>query len=309
MMSTRFRHASAAAIITVTLAPISVASASAQARTQPPAPAALPAAPELAAQAAPSLNQNANETRRDFYKVLDQYPPALGRVLRLDPTLMMNSTYLASYPQIAAFVAQYPDVPRNPGFYLERYGGEYGSSEPPDARRAAVRMWEDVLSFFGAFTVFCVVTFSLFSLIKYIVEYRRWSRISKVNAEVHNKILDRFASNEELLAYIDSPAGRRFLEATPIAPSAGAQPRSVGAPFARILWSVQLGILLMFLAAGLYIISGRVVEEIQQVMLGLSVIGFCLGLGFVLSAGASYVLSRRLGLLHTIPNEPTEPHV
>ncbi|HXG56000.1 MAG TPA: hypothetical protein VNJ03_11525 [Vicinamibacterales bacterium] len=306
-MSTRFQHALAAVLITAAL-PIGVSSASAQARTQPQPPSR-PAAPAPAAQAAPPLNQNASETRRDFYEVLNQYPPALGRVLRLDPTLMTNPNYLASYPQVSAFVAQYPDVPRNPGFYLERYDGEYASGEPPDARRAAVRMWEDVLAFFGAFTVFCVVTFSLFSLIKYIVEYRRWSRISKVNAEVHNKILDRFASNEELLAYIDSPAGRRFLEASPIAPSAGAPPRSVGAPFARILWSVQLGILLMFLAAGLYIISGRVVEEIQQVMLGLSVIGFCLGLGFVLSAAASYVLSRRLGLLHKTPNEATEPNV
>src|SRR5687767_12143652 len=67
------------------------------------------------------LNQNAAETRRDFYKVLDQYPPALGRVMRLDPTLMTNPSYLASYPNIAAFFAQYPDVPRNPGYYLERY--------------------------------------------------------------------------------------------------------------------------------------------------------------------------------------------
>lgn len=312
MMDTRVRPGFAAVIIATAVAFGSVSPAAAQAqapaqtRDKTAARPGAPSPPEPAVQTAPPLNQNANETRRDFYKVLDQYPPALGRVLRLDPTLMTNPNYLASYPQIAAFVAQYPDVPRNPGFYLERYDGEYASSEPPDARRAAVRMWEDVLAFFGAFTVFCVVTFSLFSLIKYIVEYRRWSRISKVNAEVHNKILDRFASNEELLAYIDSPAGRRFLEATPIAPSAGAPPRSLGAPFARILWSVQLGILLMFLASGLYIISGRVVAEIQQVMLGLSVIGFCLGLGFVLSAGASYVLSRRLGLLQKAPNEAPE---
>ena len=83
-------------------------------------------------------------------------------------------------------------------------------------------MWRDVLEFIGAFLVFCVVTFALFSIIKYVVEYRRWHRISKINAEVHNKILDRFGSNEELLAYIDSPAGRRFLEATPIAPNGAA---------------------------------------------------------------------------------------
>ena len=66
---------------------------------------------------APSpLHQDANQTRRDFYEVLDQYPPAVGRVMRLDPTLMTNPSYLASYPNIGTFLAQYPDVARNPGY-------------------------------------------------------------------------------------------------------------------------------------------------------------------------------------------------
>jgi hypothetical protein len=307
MTNTRFRSIVSAVLVTGALALSGAASTAVAQTAGQPQRASRQAEP--AAQAAPALNLNATETRRDFYKVLDQYPPGLGRILRLDPSLMLNPNYMASYPQVAAFIAQYPDVPRNPGFYLERYDGNYSFSQPPDPRRAAIEMWENVLAFFGAFAVFCVVTFSLFALIKYIVEYRRWNRVSKVNAEVHNKILDRFASNEEMLAYIDSPAGRRFLEATPIAPSASSSPRSVAAPFGRILWSVQLGILLVFVAAGLYIISGRVIDEVQELMLGLSIIGFCLGLGFVLSAAASYLLARRLGLLQKMPNEAGEPVV
>ena len=50
----------------------------------------------------------------EFYRILDAYPPGLGRVMRLDPTLMTNATYLASYPNVAAFLSQHPDVPRNP---------------------------------------------------------------------------------------------------------------------------------------------------------------------------------------------------
>ncbi len=159
--------------------------------------------------------------------------------MRLDPTLMTNASYLASYPQVAAFVARYPDVPRNPGYYLERYESNYSVSQPTDAKQESLRMWRDALEFMAAFTVFCVVLFALFSLIRYVVDYRRWHRISRLNAEVHNEILDRFASNEELLAYVDSPAGRRFLEATPIAPNA-AQVRSLGAPFGRILPAVRI---------------------------------------------------------------------
>ena len=240
--------------------------------------------------------QNASETRREFYEVLDQYPPALGRVLRLDPTLMTNQDYLASYPAIASFLVQYPDVARNPAYYLERYEANYRYDTPVDARTASLRMWEDALTFLGAFAVVSGVVIALFALVKYIVEYRRWHRISKVNAEVHNKILDRFASNEELLAYVDSPAGRRFLEATPITPSA-APVRSIGAPYGRMLLSVQVGVILIALAIGFLVISGRAIDEVQPVITSLSVLGFCLGLGSILSAGASYLISRKLGLL------------
>lgn len=240
--------------------------------------------------------QNAAETRSLFYDVLEQYPPALGRVLRLDPTLMVNQAYLASYPAVASFVQQNPDIPRNPSYYLERYEGNYNYNTPADPRAESLRMWNDALSFLGAFAVFAVAAFALFSIIKYVVEYRRWARLSKVNAEVHNKILDRFGSNEELLAYVDSPAGRRFLEATPITPNA-APPRSISAPYGRMLLSVQVGVILIALALGFLVISGRAIDEVQPVLTSLAVLGFCLGLGSILSAAASYVISRKLGLL------------
>lgn len=307
MIHTRFRPVVAALCLAAGLSlPPTAEAQSRQAQAQPPATAPVESTPASAPQAVVGLNQNASETRRQLYKVLDQHPPGVGRVLRLDPTLMNNPAYLSSYPNIAAFFSQYPDVPRNPGFYLERYDPNYAYNEPPDARRESIRMWRDAMEFFGAFTVFCVITFALFSLIKYVVEYRRWHRISKVNAEVHNKILDRFGSNEELLAYIDSPAGRRFLEATPIAPN-GAMTARVGAPLGRILVSVQLGILLIALAVALMFAGSRAIDEVQQLIRGLSIVAFCLGVGCVVSAGASYVLSRRLGLLPDAPAAPP-PH-
>jgi len=250
---------------------------------------------------APSpLHQDAEQTRRDFYEVLDKYPPAVGRVMRLDPTLMTNPSYLASYPNLGTFLAQYPDIARNPGYYLERYEYNYAHDRPVDAKTQSLRMWEDALTFMGAFAVFCVVMFALFSLIKYIVEYRRWNRISRVNAEVHNKILDRFGSNEELLAYVDSPAGRRFLEATPIAPNAPPA-RTVGAPYGRILLSVQVGVILVALAIGFTLITGRAIDEVQPVVASLAALSLCLGLGSIVSAAASYMLSRKLGLLEDTP--------
>ena len=309
MIHTRFFAVPVAVLLGFLAAAPAAGAQTRQARAQSPSPATAqpPAVEAQTPPSPPALSQNAKETRQQFYRVLDQYPPALGRVLRLDPTLMTNQAYLASYPNVATFVAQYPDIPRNPSFYLERYDANYNYPEPPDARREALGMWRNAIEFLGALTIFCVAVFAIFSVVKYLVEYRRWHRISKVNAEVHNKILDRFGSNEELLAYIDSPAGRRFLEATPITPGASA-PTRVSAPFGRILFSVQLGVLLVALAVGLMLVAGRAIDEVQQLLNGLAILGLCLGVGCVASAGASYLLSRKLGLLHeAAATPPTQP--
>jgi hypothetical protein len=251
--------------------------------------------------AAPVFNQSAAETRKAFYSVLEQYPPGLGRVLRLDPTLMTNGAYLASYPAVAAFMQQYPDVPRNPGYYLERYDSNYTVYQPPDARSQSLHMWRNYIEFMGAALVFGIVVIGVISIAKYLIEYRRWYRVSKMNAEVHNKILDRFGSNEELLAYIESPAGRRFLEASPIA-TGGSAPRPVAAPYGRIMLSVQIGVLLIAAAVGLLMVSNRAIEEVRELLASMAVLAFCLGVGSVVSSIASYVLSKRLGLL---PERPT----
>ena len=60
-------------------------------------------------------------------------------------------------------------------------------------------------------------------VIRTVVDHRRWLRQSRVQVEVHSKILDRMASNEDLLAYAKTPAGSRFLESGPI--DLGSAPR------------------------------------------------------------------------------------
>ena len=86
----------------------------------------------------------------------------------------------------------------------------------PTGIRRCCRMWGDFFAGWAVFVVFCVVTGVLVWLVKTLVDYRRWYRLSKVQTEAHNKLLDRFAANEELLAYIGTPSGKRFLESAPI---------------------------------------------------------------------------------------------
>jgi hypothetical protein len=74
---------------------------------------------------------------------------------------------------------------------------------------------------------------------KSIIDQRRWARVSKVQNEAHAKVIDRLTSNEDLLAYIQTPAGQRYLESAPL--SVGSADSPATAPFSRILWSVQVG--------------------------------------------------------------------
>ncbi len=133
------------------------------------------------------------------------------------------------------------------------------------------------------------------SVARQVVDYRRWVRHTRMQMDVHTKILDRMQSNEDLLAYVQTPAGRNFLEFAPGGP--GPEPRVATAPFGRILWSVQAGVVLAALGIGLRYAQGTVPEEIVPAFTVLGIIVMSLGLGAVISAVVAYVLSSRLGLL------------
>ena len=72
-------------------------------------------------------------------------------------------------------------------------------------------------------------------LIRTIIDYRRWNRLSKVQTDVHTKLLDRFTANNDLLAYIQSPAGSKFLESSPIKLDAWSAERGCAARWADSL--------------------------------------------------------------------------
>jgi hypothetical protein len=114
--------------------------------------------------------------------------------------------------------------------------------------------------------------------------------------------MDRFSSNEELLAYVRMPAGRRFLESGP-SPLQEAAP-AIAAPFTRILWSVQVGAVLLVTGLALLLLSGRVLPAMREVFYIFGCLATALGAGFAVSALAAYILSRRLGLLE----RPTATH-
>lgn len=253
---------------------------------------------ETTAKASPMLVSDSNDTRQQFRELLDRMPPQVGVILKLDPTLFNNKEFLATYPALTDFIGKHPEVTHNPGFYLANVSMPY----EPEPRTPAQRMWQDTMEGIFIFAIFSTVVSVLIWLIKTIVEQRRWSRLARVQTEVHGKLLDRFSSSEELMRYIETPAGKRFLESAPIPVDSGSKP--VSAPIGRILWSIQTGLVAAAAGVGLQWVARSVDKDAAQPLFALGVVGLCVGIGFVISAIVSFILSRRLHLLE-VPEAPT----
>jgi hypothetical protein len=246
--------------------------------------------------------QDAEDTRRQLEDVLKAYPSTLPRILKMDPTLLDNPAYLQPYPALAAFLGQHPEIKHNPQYFLAQYGdNQYGRAVTAQDR--AIDMWRDTVQGFTIGTVILLIASFLFWLIKTLIDHRRWSRLSKVQTDVHTKILDRFSSNEDLLAYIQTPAGRKFLESTPITVDS---PRSIAAPLGRILWSAQAGAVLTVLGVGILLVSQTTLEEIAPPLAAMGAVVIALGVGFLVSALLAYFLTRRFRLMPD-QDAPVEP--
>jgi hypothetical protein len=244
----------------------------------------------------PSEQATAEMNREQLERILERYPPAVGRVLKLDPSLMANQAYMAPYPLLSTFIAAHPEIAHNPGYFLENVNAPNAFYNDPKWHQR--QEFYALLAGVAGFIAFLVITGILVWVIRTIVTSRRWTKISKAQFEVHSKLLDRFTSNEDLLAYMQTSAGRRFLEAAPV--RLPDEPRSMAAPFSRILWSVQAGVVLLLTGVGLLYVSSTFIDEPAELFRVIGVIALALGGGFVVSAGAAYVLSRRLGLLEPV---------
>ena len=83
-----------------------------------------------------------------------------------------------------------------------------------------------------------------------LLENRRWNRIFKLQTDVHGRLIERFGTSQEVLTYMSTDAGKRFLEATPIAVGFERQ-APVPSPVARVLTPLQIGIVMTLLGVGL----------------------------------------------------------
>jgi len=61
---------------------------------------------------------DAQRTRDEMARLLERYPPSLRAVLSVDPSLLGNQPFLATYPALVSFLNTHPEIEHNPSFYI-----------------------------------------------------------------------------------------------------------------------------------------------------------------------------------------------
>jgi len=125
---------------------------------------------------------------------------------------------------------------------------------------------------------------------------RKAGALIRARADLQTKLLDRLGSGREVVEFCQTEGGKQFIEA--LSMGTIESPASKGSPTERILGSIQKGIILTLLGLGFLSLAWKYHrDDPGDVFMVIGVVGLSLGIGFLLSAGVSYRLSRSMGLL------------
>jgi hypothetical protein len=233
---------------------------------------------------------DSRQTRSDFIELLNRHPREIGILLKLDPTLFRNDAWMAAYPELRAFVQAHPEVASSSSYFLEHVWIPGEMAPEPAAVRAARGAIEGI----GVFFIILTIILAFAWLIRTMLEHRRWSRATRIQTDIQNKLLDRFTSHDDLVSYIQSSAGRDFLTSA-VSPLPASAPL-VSRPAARIVSSVQAGVVLFTIGLGLLVVSFRIHPDVASTVSGIGIMALAAGLGFVIAAIAGWVVARKLQL-------------
>jgi hypothetical protein len=120
--------------------------------------------------------------------------------------------------------------------------------------------------------------------------FRRY-KIARLQADVQSRLLEKIGSGQDLLAYAQTDAGRQLLESLQV------ERVLPQAPYSKIIWALQAGIVLFFFGSAMLWLRGHVSGPNLDGFTILGALSIAVGIGFGLSAAASYYLSRSFGLI------------
>jgi hypothetical protein len=277
-------------------------------------PSAAQARRAAAAPAPPPSEQEIADTQGQLLKLL-RMSPTLTTVVAHDPSLLSDQQYVQrNNPELAQFLATHPDVAQNPDFYL------FSQLDPRMGRRDRAlerAVWPEfgepgrepstsvlIVDKLGPLIGILCFTFAIVWIVRLFVDGHRWSRTFRQQSEVHSRLIDKFSTSQELAAYMETEAGRRFLEAAPV-PMGSTMSSQMPNAVARVLTPLQIGIVLALLGAGLLALR-HAGPDTYEPMFILGMIVLMPGIGFILSAAVTWVLAHRLGLLPEKASGPRE---
>jgi hypothetical protein len=125
-----------------------------------------------------------------------------------------------------------------------------------------------------------------------------WQRRLRIRlmSEVNNKLLDRIGSVKDFNDFLETEGGTRFLDSLTVE-------RETSRPQDSIFRAIQFGIVLLTLGLGFLVLGwyfaaryGATGDDFE-VLTVVGVIAGSLGLGFLISAAASFRLAKTLGVL------------
>ena len=144
-----------------------------------------------------------------------------------------------------------------------------------------------------AFTAGCVW------IVWIIFNNRRRTQIAQIQRDMHAKLFEKFGTSQELIEYLKTDAGSKFMDSAAF---------ERVKPFGRVLGSVQAGLILFLLGLAALLIRSTLphaafisdvdLAQTAESFLIISMLLLALGTGFLVSAGASYWLSKSWGLLN-----------
>lgn len=134
-------------------------------------------------------------------------------------------------------------------------------------------------------TMFITVVGTIAGITRMTLNHIRLQKLARLQADTAAKILDKLGSTPETLEWLRNGDMKRFFDL---------QVENSSQPHARILNTITAGLILLFLGIGcLSFVS--VDPDIVWRMMG-TILG-ALGMGFLISSAASYVLSKKWGLI------------
>jgi len=134
------------------------------------------------------------------------------------------------------------------------------------------------------------IIFGMVSWVTWVIANAiRRGQTARTVANLHSKLLDKCTSNQELLSYLESQSGRRFLESTTT---------SEANPSGRILNAIQAGAITALAGGAMLIVrtEQRMDWDGREFLLICGAVLLAIGVGYLVSAAMSYVLCRSWGL-------------